>query len=196
MRIHDIRPPEDVQKLDDYLLMSRAPYRRAGTWRHRRRNGDVIEVEITSHTLDFAGRKGVLVAAHDLTEQRRLEEQLIQSQKMDAIGRLAGGIAHDFNNILTTIQGYCELVLQHPLLAPVLRDDLEQIKHAAVSATSLTKQLLGFSRKQIAAPVVLDFNTVLHNLARMIPRVVGEDIRNEPRGQCARCDAVGWHHHH
>jgi CheY-like chemotaxis protein len=96
---------------------------------------------------------------------------------MEAVGRLAGGVAHDFNNILTTIQGYCDLALGNPLLPVSLRDDVEEIKHSALSAASLTKQLLAFSRRQIIDPVVLDLNGVLRQTERMLQRLIGEDIR-------------------
>ncbi len=107
---------------------------------------------------------------------RRTEAQLQQSQKMEAVGRLAGGVAHDFNNMLTVIRGYSELVLSR--LAPTdgFRKELEEVKKAADRASGLTGQLLAFSRRQFIAPKVLDLNSVIHNMEGMLRRLLGEDI--------------------
>jgi signal transduction histidine kinase len=109
-------------------------------------------------------------------EKEKLEEQLRQSQKMEAIGRLAGGIAHDFNNILTGIIGYTEMILQS--IGPVdpLYPDLEEVKRAAERAATLTSQLLAFSRKQIIQPVRIDLGEVVAQSKNMLARIIGEDI--------------------
>ena len=114
------------------------------------------------------------VAIENITERRRLESQLRQSQKMEAVGRLAGGIAHDFNNALGVIQGYTELLMRQASEAQ--RGKLEQILKAAQHATGLTRQLLAFSRKQIVDAKVLDLNALLSDLEKMLGRVIGEDI--------------------
>ena len=101
--------------------------------------------------------KNVLLR-QQIAEREKLEGQLVQSQKMEAVGRLAGGIAHDFNNLLTVIIGYCELILGEADLQPTLRADLEEIRQAGASAAALTRQLLAFSRKQVLQPRVLDLN--------------------------------------
>lgn len=112
----------------------------------------------------------------DITEKRRLEDSLRQSQKMEAIGRLAGGVAHDFNNVLTVIMGYGDfLASKIPRDDPMFKD-LEEIKKAAERASSLTHQLLAFSRKQIMSPKVLDLNKVVGNMEKMLKRLIGEDI--------------------
>lgn len=112
----------------------------------------------------------------DVTERKSLEEQLRQSQKMEAVGRLAGGIAHDFNNLLTIIAGYSELLLGSGAVVEEQRSKIEEIKKAGERAALLTRQLLAFSRKQVLAPRVLNLNTVIENLRKMIDRLIGEDI--------------------
>ena len=112
----------------------------------------------------------------DVTERRALEQQLRQSQKMEAIGRLAGGIAHDFNNLLMVISGYCEFLLDRIGSNPELRGPAQEIASAAERATSLTRQLLAFSRKQMLAPKVVDLNAVVTENLKMLTRLIGEDI--------------------
>jgi len=112
----------------------------------------------------------------DVTERRRLEEQLRQAQKMEAVGRLAGGVAHDFNNLLTIIIGYSDLLLEKLSACDGMRPPVEEIKKAADRAASLTRQLLAFSRKQMLQPHILDLNSLLTNLDEMLRRMIGEDI--------------------
>ncbi len=112
----------------------------------------------------------------DVTERRGLEQQLRQAQKMEAIGRLAGGIAHDFNNLLMVISGYSEFLLERLGPDPSLRGPAQEIANAAQRATSLTRQLLAFSRKQMLAPKVLDLNDVVTENLKMLTRMIGEDI--------------------
>jgi len=114
--------------------------------------------------------------AEDITEQRALEQQLRQAQKMEAVGRLAGGVAHDFNNLLMVISGYCEFLLQQLGPDPSLRASAQEIANAADRATALTRQLLAFSRKQVLTPKVLDLNAVVSENLKMLPRLIGEDV--------------------
>jgi PAS domain S-box-containing protein len=112
----------------------------------------------------------------DVTETQRLTEQFQQSQKMEAIGRLAGGVAHDFNNLLTAILGYCELLLSDIGPTDPRRADLKEIHDAGQRAAGLTRQLLAFSRKQIVAPMVVDLNVIVSDLQDMLRRLIGEDV--------------------
>jgi PAS domain S-box-containing protein len=120
---------------------------------------------------------GVQGIARDVTQRRHLEEQLAQAQRMEAIGHLAGGVAHDFNNLLTVVTGYSELVLRRLGADSPVRPEIEQIKRAGERATTLTRQLLAFSRKQMLQPRVLDLNAVLSDVEHLLRRLIGENIQ-------------------
>lgn len=135
------------------FLATKAPY--------RNENGDIC---------------GTIGVSHDITDRRKLEVQLRQSQKMEAIGRLAGGIAHDFNNLLTVIGGYSAILADSARLEPRDKEMVREVVQAADRAAALTRQLLAFSRKARVAPVSLDLTIVVGNLERMLRRVIGEDI--------------------
>jgi two-component system cell cycle sensor histidine kinase/response regulator CckA len=126
---------------------------------------------------DADGRvTGLIGVAHDVTERHTLEEQLRQSQKMEAIGRLAGGVAHDFNNLLAAILGHTELMLARAESNHPLRQSLEEIQKAGARGALLTRQLLSFSRKHVLAPHVLDANAVVGEMDGLLRRLIGEDI--------------------
>ena len=146
--------------------------------RWRRKDGRHIMVRLSGRTLfgPDGETEGFEMIAEDTTERRALEDQLRQSQKMEAVGRLAGGVAHDFNNLLTVIKGYSELMLDQVQAADPLRSELEEVKKAADRAAALTRQLLAFSRKQVLAPRVIDLNSVIQNVQRLLQRLLGEDI--------------------
>src|SRR5439155_1730699 len=112
----------------------------------------------------------------DVTEQRSLQRQLAQAQKMEAVGRLAGGIAHDFNNLLTVITSYSELLLQDLTADDPKREDVEQVRKAAEGAAGLTRQLLAFSRQQVLEPKVGDLNAVVRGGEKLLQRGVGDDV--------------------
>jgi two-component system cell cycle sensor histidine kinase/response regulator CckA len=125
---------------------------------------------------EFGTVLGFVRVSIDLTERRNLEEQFRQSQKMDAVGRLAGGIAHDFNNLLTVIRLNTEIIMDGFDSSDPRSEDVKQIRSAAERASSLTRQLLAFSRKQILQPRVLDLNSVVSSVEPMLQRLIGEDI--------------------
>jgi PAS domain S-box-containing protein len=140
------------------------------------KDGRRLTLELDVRPYGDGTRSGVQGIARDVTARKELENRLRQSQKMEAIGRLAGGIAHDFNNLLTVIVGYSELISTE--LAPdnPIREDVGEIQRAASSAESLTRQLLIFSRKDVVQTAVLDLNEIVGRIERMLRRIVGEDI--------------------
>jgi len=142
-----------------------------------RKDGSAIAARISGRSIPN-GKDGSTfeIFMEDVTETRTLELQLRQAQKMEAIGRLAGGIAHDFNNLLMVISGYSEFLLERLGPDPRLRGPAQEISNATQRATSLTRQLLAFSRKQMLAPKVLDLNEVVAENLKMLTRMIGEDI--------------------
>jgi len=143
----------------------------------RRKDGSLLWiVENVSLLRSDEGEEVLLGTVFDMTERRRLEEQLLQSQKMEAVGRLAGGIAHDFNNLLTAVSGYSELLLRDLPEGDPRRESAEEIRQAGSRAAGLTHQLLAFSRRQVLEPRVLDLNAVISGMERMLRRVIGEDV--------------------
>jgi two-component system cell cycle sensor histidine kinase/response regulator CckA len=116
-----------------------------------------------------------------MDKRRAVEEQLLHAQKMEAIGQLAGGVAHDFNNLLTAILGYNEMLREEVRGNEIATSYAEEVLHAAERATGLTRQLLAFSRRQIAQPRVLDLNQTISQLDRMFRRIIGEDVVFETR---------------
>ena len=149
-----------------------------GTFLNKRKDGTLYEEDaVISPVRDPSGQVVNYVAVkRDVTDVRRMEEQLRQSQKMEAVGRLAGGVAHDFNNLLTAISGYSDLLLHRLPEYSTLRRDVEEIRKAGDRAAALTRQLLAFSRRQVLQPKVLDLNGVVTKMGQMLRRLIGEDI--------------------
>ncbi len=152
---------------DDYVEL--------GEWTHETKTKTHVEVKLLAHRLK-ASQPAFLVVIQDVTEARRLTEQLVQSQKMEAIGRLSGGIAHDFNNMLTAIFAHVELCLESGAAHGPLREDLEAIRSAAERAFALTNQLLAFSRKQVMRTRPVDLGAAVTEIEKMLRHVIGEDV--------------------
>jgi two-component system cell cycle sensor histidine kinase/response regulator CckA len=174
-RITDLLPPEDAPAVVESLRDLDSQVQPL-EWRHRLKNGNVIDVEAMTHQIRHARRNAVLAVLIDVTRRKQLEAQLLQAQKMEAVGMLAGGIAHDFNNLLTIITGYSQLLLASLAQGDRNRSAVEQIMKAGDRAAALTRQLLSFSRRQTMQPKVLDLNSLVGSLAVMLRRLIGEDI--------------------
>jgi len=146
-------------------------------FRLRRKDESWIDLEATGNPMsDGASAGGIVLTCRDITERRRLEFELGQSQKMEAVGRLAGGIAHDFNNILMIIHGYAELILDRLHPQDPLRESTEPILTIVDRGSALTKRLLSFSRKQVMNPRNLDLKAILEDMAKVLPRLLGAEI--------------------
>ena len=128
------------------------------------------------HIRAFKVADGLGIMMSDITAERRLAEQLRQSQKMESVGRLAGGVAHDFNNLLTTIIGTCSLAMEDLNEHDPIYSDFKEIAHSGERAADLTRQLLAFSRRQVLEPQAVNFNTIVENMEKMLRRIIGEDI--------------------
>ncbi|MGH9718618.1 MAG: ABC transporter substrate binding protein [Bryobacteraceae bacterium] len=161
---------------------------------HRRGDGSLILCRTSASLMrDDAGDvSGVIVIADDVTEERRLEEELRHMQKMEAIGHLAGGIAHDFNNLLTVITGFCELSVNRIESEHPVRSHLIEIQKAGRFAATLTRQLLAFSRRQIVEPARVNLNSVVADLLKMMRRLIASDIEVvvdlDPELDCVMAD--------
>jgi two-component system, cell cycle sensor histidine kinase and response regulator CckA len=141
-----------------------------------RKDGTTFPIELHGKAIPYRGRLVRVTIIRDLTERKRLEEELRQAQKMEAVGRLAGGIAHDFNNLLTIIGGYSDLLLRRFDPGDPSRHQAEAIITAANHAAALTRQLLAFSRRQVLKPKVVDLNAVVTEIGCILRRLIGEDI--------------------
>jgi len=162
--------------LADFLRAS-APFKGlSAEW--KRSDGSTTGVRVSGRSVTSGPQNGVVfeLFAEDVTERRALEQQLRQSQKMEAVGRLAGGIAHDFNNLLMVITGYSEFLLERLHDTPELRAPAQEIASAAERASSLTRQLLAFSRKQMLAPKIVNLNDIVTENLKMLTRMIGEDV--------------------
>jgi PAS domain S-box-containing protein len=161
--------------LADYLRLMEKFQGLAGDW--LRNDRTIVSVRLSGRA--FRDERNTIffeLFAEDVTERRALEQQLRQAQKMEAVGRLAGGIAHDFNNLLMVISGYSEFLLERIGDDQEMRGHAREIANAAERATSLTRQLLAFSRKQMLDPKIVDLNSVVAENVKMLTRLIGEDI--------------------
>jgi PAS domain S-box-containing protein len=175
------RHPDNEEELEQ-LFGELARGERDSTFRRDARyvtkDGATVTAQLAAALVrDADGKPNYVIAmAEDVTQQHQLEEQLRQSQKLEAIGRLAGGVAHDFNNMLTAIGGYTALALEHAQDGSALHGDLEEIRKATDRAALLTRQLLAFSRKQVLMPELLNLNGVVLELETMLRPLIGEDV--------------------
>ncbi len=184
MTIKDLRPAEDLPALLA-STGSAPPIERSGPWRHLKRDGSPIDVEISSHAVDFMGRPARFVMATDVSHRERLARQLAQTQRLESLGQLAGGVAHDFNNLLSVILNYALFVKEEIATSASTGDgplvdaqaDLEEIERAARRAASLTHQLLAFARREVIDPAAISLNDVVADTEQMLRRTLGEHIR-------------------
>ena len=178
-RLIDFVHPEDVEPTFRVLSEGMATGKggRFVELRLRHKDGSYRTFEaVGRYLLEDPVVQGVVVTARDVTDRRSLERQLLQAQKMEAVGRLAGGVAHDFNNLLTAILASTDLLLESLPAAHPGREDALETRKAALRAAGLTRQLLAFSRQQVLLPQVLDLNEVADNMQKMLKRLLGEDI--------------------
>jgi PAS domain S-box-containing protein len=175
-----LRHPDDAEEVAGLLATLARGDRDAVRLetRYVRKDGETVVTHLGAALIrDADGRPDYVIAmAEDVTEQRQLEERLRQSQKLEAVGRLAGGVAHDFNNMLTAIGGYTDFALEHAAPGSPLRSDLDEIRKATERATLLTRQLLAFSRKQVLKPELLNLNGIVLELQSMLRPLIGEDV--------------------
>lgn len=177
MTVADVTVSENAEAAHTLVAFDPGLHRHAGTWRHRRRDGSVLDVEMTSHPINVDGRAARLVIVTDVTERTRLEARLRQTQRLEALGRLAGGVAHEFNNLLAAVVGHAEL------LGGTLQPDGEAIEHveeivqAARRGADLTRHMLAFGRRQLLRPEVLDVSGVVRDMERLLRPLLAADVR-------------------
>jgi PAS domain S-box-containing protein len=176
MRIADLEAVEDASVTAERIHKIMAQGQDRFESKHRRKDGSVFDIEASvQYRPDEGGQ--IVAFIQDISEHKKLEEQLRQSQKMEAIGQLAGGIAHDFNNILTVILGYSNLISMNAALSESEKEAMEHIVAAAEKAAQLTRGLLAFSRKQILDPKPVNLNDAVQQVQKFLVRIIGEDIR-------------------
>jgi len=170
-----VHPDDRANVLEQYRRLV-ATGNASVTYRMRHADGSWRWIELRGTTINQHDRHYAVTVGRDVTERKNLEAQLMQSQRLESVGRLAGGVAHDFNNLLTTIVGNTELALdslpdEHPV-----RADLSEIAQSADRAAALTRQLLAFARKQLIEPRVIDLNELVLEMDKLLRRLIGEDI--------------------
>jgi len=173
-RLHE---PEDWSRAEaDYAAVMKTDRALFAERRLRTRSGDQLSAEVTAMRFDLDGRPVIFIEFRDVTERKRLEEQLRHSQKMEAVGQLAGGVAHDFNNILTVLMGEAELLAGTPEASELVRETAQVIGRETRRASLLTRKLLTISRKEVRTTEVLDLNDVLRGVEGLLRPLIGETV--------------------
>jgi PAS domain S-box-containing protein len=179
----DVHPDDSGRAWEHFTNAAAAQSGRGGrptAFRVRHRDGSWRQVEaVASNLTHDPAVRGIVVSIRDVGERTRLEEELLQSQKMEAVGRLAGGVAHDFNNLLTAIAGYTALALEGLEPGHAVERDLVEIEHAVARAADLVDQLLAFSRRKVIRPTVLDLNDVVRSMDPILELLMGPNVRFE-----------------
>jgi two-component system, cell cycle sensor histidine kinase and response regulator CckA len=172
--------PDDREKVTEAAIdATRSGVGRSVEYRIRHKDGHWVPLESTASVVmnSSGGVEKLVIVNRDVTERKDLEKKLLLSQKLEAIGRLSGGVAHDFNNLLGVILGYAEELQKRIPPDDPYREAVDEIRNAGKRGASLTQQLLAFSRKQVFEPQILDLKTVVAEAAKMLERLIGEDIR-------------------
>lgn len=190
MTLGDIRPPEEHSRFFKNIQEQRqkgfhGSYNQP--WKHRKKDGTIIDVEVTARPIKFRGRNAQLAMISDVTERKKLEEQFLHAQKMEAIGQLAGGVAHDFNNLLMIIGSYAHLTRDQLTDAEKAGRYLNQIVTAVGKATVLTRQLLAFSRKHTQELRAFELNGLIAEFCKMLPTLLGEDVELRVKPALEQC---------
>jgi two-component system, cell cycle sensor histidine kinase and response regulator CckA len=177
MRVSDVKFVEDLADMAVAIdTIVAGGVRQVGVRRHKTKDGRVVDIDISSHMIEFDGRTAIMAIGIDVTEANKLESQLRQAQKMEAVGQLAGGVAHDFNNLLCVVLANVELAIEGVDEGADISEELREIQVAAERATALTRQLLAFSRKQPRRTTTISVAVVVTTCEKMLSRIVGEDI--------------------
>ncbi|NCO61400.1 MAG: hypothetical protein COX16_09295 [Deltaproteobacteria bacterium CG23_combo_of_CG06-09_8_20_14_all_51_20] len=171
-----IHPSDKEAVLEEYLRLQEGKQPELFPFRFIDKKGKERWVELTTAPIIWESKPGILCFLRDVTEEKKLEAQFMQAQKMEAVGRLAGGVAHDFNNMLTVIIGNTEIALNDVASSDQLYTRLQNVENAARRSADLTRQLLAFARKQTIAPRVLNLNDTVSSMLSLLRRLIGEDI--------------------
>lgn len=189
--VWDFLTPESRQAAEPRVdAQQEASYELTGI----RSNGETFPIEVRAKNMPWEGKNLRVVAVRDITERKRLEQQLSEAQKMEAVGRLAGGVAHDFNNLLTVINGYSQMLMEELPQGDPRHGAAREILSAAQRAAALARQLLAFGRRQVLQPRVIRVNALVEEMAKMLRRVIGEHIEMrlelDPDAGNVRADAT------
>ncbi len=170
-------PPHDQKAALERIALAGKGQPQIFEWRCRHRDGRGFWTEVSLRTAWIGGRDCVIAVVRNIEERKRLEQQLVQSQRVEALGRVAGGVAHDFNNVLAAVTGYTDLALSHLGDRASLQQDLRAVKNIAMRAALLTKQLLTFSQRRPLAARPLNLNAVISDTDAIIQAIVGKKIK-------------------